>query len=308
MKKPAIILFTLLLITVALFSSSVNANPGIPTNIPPIVSVSEMNYNATVSNKNDQPWASIDVEYATYTIHGYGEYYYARKEYNSPTDPEPNIKYTVTTDKLEADYPIPLNTTNIKVAVNGEEKNWENKKGIYHLYDVNMPRITWTIQPVPKNFSVNLHYEHPLTRTNEGYLLFVPLGQRYGSTESPFYPLYDWFAYESPKGSVKIISDRDYQTTAYLVNSTGSLRLINNTNPYDKNTLSLDISATKDLRFPYGMVIAMEDGLQSVNEFTGSIWIFASAFLLLIIAFGIVYFRKTGLRKNLDYSSSKAPV
>lgn len=289
----------MLILIMLQFSSFANANPSIPPDIPPIVSVPEMSYNATVSILDNQPWAFVDIEYATFTIHAYGESYYLPKEFPSDTDPNPYIKYTVITDKLEADYPIPLNATNIYVKVNEEEKNWQNKKGIYHLYDIDMPRITWVIQPVPSDFKVNVHYEQPLSKTNDEYVLIIPLGQRYGSTEASYYPLYDWFGYGTPTGSIKIKTELDYQMTAYAVNSTGSLRLISDSNFIDNKTLSVDILETNEWHFPFGVVVIMKtEGSQVSNEFFQLDLVLVIVSLSIAVALGLVYYRKNRFKRT----------
>jgi len=146
--RLAVILAALLLFGLG-ESGFVDANPSLPPDIPPIVAVSTVNINASIYRQDNQLWASIDAEYITCTIHGFGESYYLPKEHIYPAD-NSSYKLTVVTDMLEADYPIPLNTTNISVKVNGELQDWYLKEqSIYHLYGSDMKRIGWVIQPTP---------------------------------------------------------------------------------------------------------------------------------------------------------------
>ncbi len=85
-------------------SGFVNANPSLPPDIPPIVAVSTVNINASIYKQDNQLWASIDAEYATGTIHGFGESYYLPIEHIYPSDDSSYYKLTVVTDMLDAVY------------------------------------------------------------------------------------------------------------------------------------------------------------------------------------------------------------
>jgi hypothetical protein len=233
------------------------ANPSIPPEIPPIVSVARMNYNASISSFNNQQWAKVDIEYVTETVYAFGDSYLLPKEFAAPADPSPYIKYTVVTDKLDADYPMPLDATNITVKVNNQETQWQMKdRSNYHLYGSNMPRIGWTIQPVQHGFTLNVHYEHPLLKTSdEEYALLIPLGQRYSSTGAPAYPLYDWFGQGTPVASINIQTEQGAQIKAYSINNRGTLSLIDYSNSNSVSTATMEIKKEQNTAFPFGAVV-----------------------------------------------------
>jgi len=269
MKKTAFIL-TLALLLLASFVNLAMANPGVPSDIPPIVSIDELRVNAVISRENGVLWAKVDAAYNTSTIHAFGDNYVLPKEFPSPTDPSPFITYTVVTDKLEAHYPIPLNAANVTVKINNEERQWQFHSGrLHHLFDLDMPEINWTIEPVPRTFTATVHYEYPVTETSEAYadlgqyVLLLSLVPRYGSTESPFYPLYSWFGHGSTRATFSIQTDPAIkQINAYYVNSTGSLTTINYSNSSALGAsagIEFEISNDNEQSsFPYGAVVVMD--------------------------------------------------
>ncbi len=264
------------------------ANPSIPPEIPPIVKVSNVSLNATVFVQDNQLWARVDAEYITSTIHGYGESYYLPYEYDSSV----KIKYTVVTDLLEADYPMPLNATKIIVKVNGEEKEWYLKeKSIYHLYGSDMPRIGWVMQPTPRNFVINVHYEHPLLKTSDAECaLILPLDQRYGSTGAPYYPLYNWFGHDNLKATIHLqIENGDFK--AYSVFNDGSMNQLNMENS------AITLTRTGQVQFPLGVLVLTEP-LQPQEAFPYSAVLLVLILIIVGSVLSVVYYRKTRRTNN----------
>ena len=86
--------------------------------------------------------------------------------------------------------------------VNDQEKDWQlANKEFCHIFDYKLPAINWTIQPVPQDFVIAVHYEEPIPNTTSSaaylgqYALVFPLVLRFGSTDTPSYLLYTWFDY-----------------------------------------------------------------------------------------------------------------
>jgi hypothetical protein len=302
----AITLAILLLASIQLQPANlVTANPSIPSDIPPIVSVSELKVNVTISSINEELWAGVDAEYKTGTIHGYGESYQLPKEFPSPTDKSPFITIKVVSDKLEAHYPIPFKATNISVKLNGQEKEWQiENRGYYHLFGSNLPVINWTIQPVPRDFTVTVHYEHPVLETNDAYAylgrnsLLFPLLPRYGCSDT-LYPLYSWF--DSPVASFNLKVDPSItQIKPYSIDNVGTLTPItysNSTNNGD-TIIRMKVSQTETIfpygtvtSFPYGAVIVMNaEPKQEPFQFT--LAIFAFALSIAGFALCLLYYHK----------------
>lgn len=299
MKSIAVALGLLILLFASVqlqIIGSAIANPSIPPEIPPIVSVSQMNFNATISSFNNQLWANVDVEYNTSTIHAFGDSYLLPKEFATPTDPSPYIKFTVVTDKLDADYPIPLDATNISVKVNNQDVQWQMKdRSIYHLYGSDMPRIGWTIQPVQHGFTINVHYEHPLLKTSdEEYALIIPLGQRYSSTGAPAYPLYDWFGQGNPVASINIRTEQVIsQIKAYSINNTGTLSPISYSNSMygTVNQATMEINKAEQTSFPFGAVIVMNTN-PSQQPFPVAMLLLAVVLPIVGVTLVLIYYRK----------------
>jgi hypothetical protein len=249
---------------------------------------------------NNQVWAKVDVEYKTDTIYAFGDSYLLPKEFASPTDTSPYVKFTVVTDKLDADYPIPLDATNITVKVNNKETQWQMKdRSIYHLYGSDMPRIGWTIQPVQHGFTVNVHYEHPLLKTSDKeYALIIPLGQRYSSTGAPGYPLYDWLGQGNPVASVNIRTEQGIsQIKAYSINNLGTLSPISySTSMYGTGAkATMEINKSEQSSFPFGAVIVMNAN-PSQQPFLFAILLLAIGLSISGVALGLLYYRKKSRR------------
>ena len=190
--------------------------------------------------------------------------------------------------------------------VNGQEKEWQIEyRGYYHLFGSNLPVINWAIQPVPRVFTVTVHYEHPVLETNDAYAylgqnsLLFPLLPRYGCSDT-LYPLYAWF--DNPVASFNLKVDPSItQIKPYSIDNVGTLTPItysSSTNNGD-TIISMKVSQTETIypygtavtAFPYGAVIVMNaEPKQEPFQFTLAI----SAFALPIagIALGLLYYHK----------------
>jgi hypothetical protein len=245
MKKAISVAVIVILIIIELQVISVSAAPSMSESIPPIVNADEVQVNASISIINGQLWSKIDIEYKMNTIHALGESYY-----NS------NLGETdyVVTDKLEAHYPIPLSAKNISVMINEQEKDWQmDNKGFCHIFDSNLPEINWTIQPVPNHFTINVHYEQPIPRTTEStaylgqYALVFPLILRFGSTDTPSYPLYTWFDYGTTDAMFAIQTQAYIsQINAYTIATNGTLPKIAYSTDNSAELLQFKISGSGD--------------------------------------------------------------
>jgi hypothetical protein len=168
----------------------VSANPIAMT--PPIVNANNMKTSCSISNTNGELWASVDIEYTMNTILSYGDSV-ATQHLGT---------YNVVDSSLDAHYPMPLSAKNISIQINKQEIQWQYKdKEVCHIFGSNLPVINWTINPVPKTFTVTVHYDQPIPTNSPNnsimghYALVLPLIPRFGSTDTPSFPLYSWFDY-----------------------------------------------------------------------------------------------------------------
>ena len=210
------------------------ANP-FYTSIPPKVTVPEMNVNATISKVDESLWVTVNAEYQMHTIYGYGDSYLARNTgVGLISDPSAYVTVTVTQDVLEAHYPVPPHVAKMSVTVNGEKMEWQqDSKGFFHIFDTDLQEINWTVTPVPSDFVVTIHYEHPISKTSEvyaylgDYAFALPLFGRYGCSNISF-PLYSWFESLPRKYNIQIESDFT-ETNAYSIDTLGTLTPLNYT-------------------------------------------------------------------------------
>lgn len=136
--------------------------------------------NYEITRENGSLWAKID---GTYPLHVVFE----------PAD-ETNFDDTaffVTSDELPLVYPTPPGTTNIHVKINETELSWSNYTEIYpsalhHTAIGDWPMFNCTISPIPDDFVLKIHYEHPIALINGSYLFLYDLNiSPYLSSWSP---------------------------------------------------------------------------------------------------------------------------
>ncbi len=300
-KKLVLALGMILLFTMELQVVNVaNANP-VYTEIPPKVNVPEMTVNATVSRVNGALWVKINAEYIMDTIYAFGDSYLAENTgMGLIADQSPYVTVTVTQDTLEAHYPIPFNATNTSVKIDGAEVEWQqDAKGYFHLFDANLQEINWTISPVPHNFFVTVHYEHPISKTSEVYAYLgeyaftLPLYGRYGCSNIS-YPLYSWYGYPPIKFNIQIESNFN-ELQAYSIDTRGTLTPINHASSISSAAGLMEISFSREEESPFihGAVVIFNAVAEEDAPFAVvSIAIAAVATVVLVAAGLLVYFKK----------------
>jgi len=263
-----------------------------------------MQAKAEISNVNGELWATVDIDYNTDTIHGLGDSYTVslQKEYFPPNEQTHYLKIQVVSNKLEAHYPYPLNAKNLTVSVNNEKKEWQvDNKGYCHIFDSNLKEINWTIEPVPKTFSIRVHYEQPVAKTSANtkylgeYALVFPLIPRYGSSNPP-YPLYSWFSYRTTSSSFTIHTNNlAKQVTAYSIDTRGSLAQIDSTSNLG-STMQMQIQNNNEQKsFPYGLVVTINPVNSYPNTVSESLDLMVFIVTILIVACLIIvglFFRR----------------
>jgi hypothetical protein len=125
--------------------------------------------NYAVIRENGTLWEKID---GTYPLHVVFE--------PADTSNLDNASFYVTSDELPLVYPTPPGTTNIHVKVDETELDWSNFTQIYpsalhHTAIGDWSMINCTITPIPDDFVLKIHYEHPLEAINGTYLFLYDL-------------------------------------------------------------------------------------------------------------------------------------
>ena len=309
MKRMKVVLAFGIILLVIMELQSVNvvkANP-MYTEIPPMVSMPEMNVNATISRVNGLLWAKIDAEYQMHTVYGFGDSYLAQNRgMGLVVDPSPYVTVTVTQDTLEAHYPIPSNATNISVKINDEETDWQQDKGRFHLFDANLPQINWTVSPVPQDFNVTVHYEQPISKTSEayGYLgdyaFTLPLYGRYGCSIIS-YPLYDWSGDPVIKYNIQIESAFP-KIAAYSIDNRGTLIPLNYTTSTENGVEKMDIAVSQGAEKTtviQGGVAVFNSPIDETERFPPVFVVAAIGAVVAVIAVGLVVFLRKRNTKDL---------
>ncbi len=127
--------------------------------------------NYTISRVNGSLWAKVDGTYPLYKFE-----IECQDSANWNNFPE----FTFDDDTLPMVYPTPPRTTNISVEMNETDLAWSNYTQIHPdalhptaLGDWTM--ISCTIPPVLDQFTLKIHYEHPIERVNGSYTFLYDL-------------------------------------------------------------------------------------------------------------------------------------
>lgn len=155
-KLAAAFVFAFLLSAAAGLADFATANPDADT--LPIIAMPEEYINYTITRVNGTFWAKIDGTYPLRIL--------------TESDGAPSCVPA----ELPMVYPTPPGTTNIRVKVDETELDWSNWPHDTHhtaIGDWNM--IYCLITPVPEQFVLKIHYEHPVQQINGSYLFLYDL-------------------------------------------------------------------------------------------------------------------------------------
>ncbi|MCW4017900.1 MAG: hypothetical protein NWF00_04370 [Candidatus Bathyarchaeota archaeon] len=292
------------------FVSLVTANPGPATQIPPVVRVSEIQVNVTLSEVNETFWATVDAEYQMVRVYGFGDKYQTQNYGMGLLTGPDQVNVTVAYDRLDVQYPLPLDATNICVKLDGAELDWDLSTRFYHLFDANLPELHWKISPVPQNFSLTTHYKHPVPSTSQTYdylgqyALLFPLGARHELHEVINYSFagYPWFVNSTTAKIHLQLEESFVNLQAYSIDGFGTLTLINHTTSKDASKtmdfMVLAHSPNSQTTSPYGIVVIFnkspENLFSSASPFysasSSGLPAFSSFSLVLLVSAGVAAF------------------
>jgi hypothetical protein len=186
----------------ALHVDVAEANSGPVTQIPPVVSMPEMEVTASVSRVNGELWAIADAEYEMDIVHAFGDSFLTENWGTGlVADPSPFVTMEVVYDRLDVQYPVPSGATDVSVKIDDADVNCTRTERRFHLFYADLPKLHWRISSVPSSFSITAIYEHEVSTTSETYAYLgkyafvIPLGSRYGLQEIIDYSFneYPWF-------------------------------------------------------------------------------------------------------------------
>jgi hypothetical protein len=128
---------------------------------------------------------SMPEEYVNYTIAAINENLWAKIDGTYP------IYYTGSEEALPMVYPTPPGTTNIHLWLDDVELGWSNYTQVYpeathHTGIGDWPMILSVLEPVPDQFVLRIHYEHPVQVINGSYMFLYDLNIKdYLSVSAP---------------------------------------------------------------------------------------------------------------------------
>lgn len=294
----ALIMFSVLV--GALIVNVVVANPGPVTQIPPVVRMNEMQVYASISQINGELWAKVDSEYQMKTIHAFGDSFLTENwGMGLLVDPSPYVIVTVAYDRLDAQYPVPSNATNISVKMDATNLEYALTERTYHLFDNNLPELHWHLSPVPSNFSISVHYEHPVSTLDQTYsylgeyAFVIPFGARYGLQEIIDYSFneYPWFG-NSTTAQMRLKLDSAFANmSVYAVDGFGALHPLNCTlaNGDGLEIMDLIVSGESPIfsetTLPYGVVVVFDEPSENSEPFPTLL--VASVIIVTIVLFAV---------------------
>ncbi|MCW4009552.1 MAG: hypothetical protein NWF05_02895 [Candidatus Bathyarchaeota archaeon] len=241
------------------------ANPGPATQIPPIVEVTDVQVDALISWVNGTLWAEVDSEFLFGTVYGLGDQFQTRNSGIGLLNGQDEVTVTVVYDRLDAQFPVPLNSTDISVKRDSEEEDWAVTNRVNHLFAANLPELHWTISPVPNNFSITTHYEYPVSPTCElyaylgTYSCLFPLSSRFGLQEVSRYSGNErrWLGTSTCNQFNIEMNPLFSNLQVYLINGFGTLTPLNYTiateNP---QVIQFDVYANP---YPHGVVMVFDE-------------------------------------------------
>lgn len=88
--------------------------------------------------------------------------------------------FTFSGGSLAMVYPTPPNTRNITIKVDDKELDWSNytetvPDAVHYTTIGNWPMIICEIPHVPDQFLLKIHYEHPITQKDDGYVFLYDI-------------------------------------------------------------------------------------------------------------------------------------
>jgi hypothetical protein len=188
----------------------------------------------TIFQKDGSLWAKVD-----------GTYPLTKFEVDCQ-DQAPFNEFTFNEDFLPLVYPTPPGTANISLELNGTDLAWDNFTQMYPDATHNTALGYWTmisctIDPVPDNFTLKIHYQHPIEMVN-GTPTFL-----YDLNISPY--LSDWSNKSTAHFNIKFeteITDLQVNTIA----TDGTLNQVDYTTAEEEGTESVTLQLVSEYYKP----------------------------------------------------------
>jgi hypothetical protein len=189
----------------------------------------------TIANIDDyNPSLSMPKEYINYSIAIINGTLWAKIDGDYPIYILTEGNYSFKGD-LPMLYPMPPQTTNISVCVDGKEVSWSNYTQIYpdalhHTAIGDWWMIYSNLENVSDHFELRIHYEHPLEMVNGSYLFLYDLNiSPYLSSQSNNSTAYFTVTMQTNFANLNVFStetDTKWNTLNYTSTKEGSTQVI----------------------------------------------------------------------------------
>ncbi len=166
----------------------------------------EFKFFARANPEGEFPHLSMPVEYINYTITDIKGSLWAKIDGYYPI----SIRNAPTCSMLSMVYPMPPNSTDINVVLNGEYLGWSNYTSVYpQLLHRTAIGEWWMIYAVLENisdsFNLEIHYSHPLEKVNGSCIFLYDLNIiDYLSEEAPTSTAYFTILFEKNPVDIQV--------------------------------------------------------------------------------------------------------
>lgn len=214
--------------------------------------------NYTICWVNGSLWAKVD---GTYPLTKFGI------ECEDQALSGDSTGFTFTGDTLPMAYPTPPGTTNISVKMDETELEWSNYTQTFpdetHYTAIgNWAMINCTIHPILDQFTLKIHYEHPIMLINGSYTFLYDLNI------SPY--LSPWSNKSTAHFNIRF--ETDYTgLQAYTIATDGTLNPVEYTvtRETEAETLSLQVVSEYSQPLPGDLLISFHEGNESGQPNSG---------------------------------------
>ncbi len=213
----------------------------VPAFVPPAVEMSQEQVSVTISEVNGTLWAQVDAAYNMSTVHKFGDIYV----YGEGTR-------AVLYNELDAYYPVSLDATDISLKMDATDFSWNQSSTLFWLYGQNLPELHWMIKPVPKNFVITAHYEHPVSEENGNYVFLYSFGSRF-TLDSIEAEENNWFNGSSAVFDIHVMLNHIANIEAYTIDRSGKLASAEWTLSKGDSANTIHVAVTGGV--PYGAVV-----------------------------------------------------
>ncbi len=262
----AVLILALLFSAAADLADHAAANPD--SEMPPVLAMPVEYVNYTIAQVNGTLWAKIDGTYPIYILS------------------EPGGAASCVPEELPMVYPMPPDTANIHVWLNGTELAWSDfPYDTHHTAIGDWSMIYCVISPVSEFFLLTIHYEHPIEVVN-GSSLFL-----YDLNISPYLtPLSNSsIAYFTVRFEAAVSDIRAYTT---FTDSVWNPKDFTVSSGCDVETVAIEMRSVFDEPLAGDLVVMFNDSSAQVQE-PFPYWILAVPFFVVAgLLAALVYRRK----------------